>query len=433
MAHPDAPFPSPQDAPGKLTVWKRFTLSVSLVIALFVLGIFVGIFLRNREVMQQDVEARARSHFHNILLMRQWNASYGGVYVEKGPGVESNPYLENPDITAEDGKVYTKKNPALMTREISELADKHGMFTFRITSLKPLNHFNEPDDFERASLERFEAGAAESMTTVTRDGKSVFRYMAPLFAQSECLPCHAKQGYKAGDIRGGISVSFDITAVQKARNETEAVTVVLCAATLILLLGILYLFIFKLMRKLREAHARLEAQAMTDPLTGLGNRRHFFERLEVEFERARRYGTALACVLIDVDHFKLVNDKHGHLTGDAVLRGIGGLIMKSTRSSDISARFGGEEFILLLPGTGMEGGRAAAGKLQAALRATRFAAPDGARITVTASLGCAAMEAGAAEAPKDSAAFIQMADKALYLAKASGRDQVCCGEGGRED
>jgi diguanylate cyclase (GGDEF)-like protein len=426
MSQSEAPASGAHDASGKLTVWKRFTLSVSLVTALFVLGIFIGIFLRNREVMQQDVEARARSYFHNILLMRQWNASYGGVYVEKGPGVESNPYLENADITGSDGKVYTKKNPALMTREISELADKDGMFTFRITSLKPLNPHNEPDEFEHASLAQFEAGKKENMVTVTRDGRSVFRYMAPLLAEETCLSCHAKQGYKAGDIRGGISVSFDVTAVEKARSQTGAVIMILCVATLVLLLGILYFFIFKLMRKLREAHDRLEALAMTDPLTGLANRRYFFQRLETEFKRAGRYGTSLACLLVDVDHFKLVNDKYGHQTGDDVLGEIAGLLAKSTRSPDVAARFGGEEFILLLPETGMEGARHAAAKLQKALRAMDFTAQDGTRFKVTASFGCAAFEAGEAGSVKDPAAFIHLADKALYLAKASGRDQVRC-------
>lgn len=427
MASLDAPNSRPGESPGKLSVWKRFIASVSLVIALFVLGIFIGIFLRNREVMKNDVEARARSHFHNILLMRQWNASYGGVFVEKVPGVESNPYLENPDITTGDGKLYTKKNPALMTREISELADKHGMFTFHITSLNPLNPHNDADEFERNSLREFEAGKTESMCTVTEGGKSVFRYMAPLFAENACLPCHAKQGYKAGDIRGGISVSFDISSVQKARDEMETVIVFLCAATLILLLGVLYFFIFKLMRKLRDAHAKLESMVMTDPLTGLSNRRFLFERLEVEFERAKRYGTSLACLIIDVDYFKRVNDAHGHLAGDEVLKGVAGLIKSSTRSSDISARFGGEEFLLLLPDTGLEGARQAAEKLRSALQATEFTTPEGVRIFVTASFGCSSLEASNTATVKDTETFVRMADQALYLAKAAGRNRVRCG------
>lgn len=407
----------------KINVWRRFTVSVTLVIALFVLGIFIGVFIKNRDVMREEIVERARAHFHNILIMREWNASYGGVYVEKKPGVESNPYLENPDITGADGKAYTKKNPALMTREVSTLADKHGLFTFRITSLKPLNPGNTPDAFEQGALQSFESGAKEAMTTQTEDGKTWFRYMAPLFTEKPCLSCHAKQGYEGGEVRGGISVRFDVSAIEDAQAQLGKVIVALCLATLVLLLGTLYFFIYKLMRKLRDAQSKLEEMALTDALTGLFNRRYLFERLEAEFARAKRYQAPLSCVMVDVDHFKMINDTYGHQTGDEVLKGVAATLKSSTRVSDVAARFGGEEFYLLLPGTDLDGARLTAEKLRCQLEGQEFVSDAGEKLSVTASFGCSVISL---EADDGVEAFVRRADESLYTAKAAGRNQVRC-------
>jgi uncharacterized protein YneF (UPF0154 family) len=107
-------------------VWWRFLFRISLVILLFVTGIYMGLFISNKDLIENNILIRARSHFDNIVLMRRWNALYGGVFVEKKEGVESNPYLSHPDIETVDGKKYTKKNPALMTREISEIINRTG-------------------------------------------------------------------------------------------------------------------------------------------------------------------------------------------------------------------------------------------------------------------------------------------------------------------
>ncbi len=137
---------------------RLFLISVSLVATICISSGFLGIAFYSRGLIYQEMLNSARRNFTNIVLMRRWNASYGGVYVFKRPGVQSNPYLENPDITAVDGKVYTLKNPALMTREISELLKKEEGFFFHITSLRPLNPGNEPDAKERAALLAFENG-----------------------------------------------------------------------------------------------------------------------------------------------------------------------------------------------------------------------------------------------------------------------------------
>jgi len=215
-------------------IWKSFLSKISLVILLFIVGVFIGLFSRERHLIDREILKRAQTNFDNIILTRRWNAKYGGVYIEKKEGVESNPYLINPDIITIDGKRYTKKNPALMTREISVYAEQDSMFKFHITSTKPLNPGNTPDELEKNALLAFENGKKEYYTKVKDDETTVFWYMAPLFVEESCMNCHAIQGYKVGDVRGGISVQFDITEMEHS---------VATNMYLIIGLGILTIFI----------------------------------------------------------------------------------------------------------------------------------------------------------------------------------------------
>jgi len=123
---------------------------------------------------------RSRAHFEMIVLTRRWAAEHGGVYVLKRSGVESNPFLPDSDIEAKDGQVLALRNPALMTREISEYAKEDANYLFHITSDIPLNPNNQPDDWERMAIERFQSGTEEYYGKERSDGKTYFRYMAPL-------------------------------------------------------------------------------------------------------------------------------------------------------------------------------------------------------------------------------------------------------------
>lgn len=107
-------------------IYTTFIISTSLVVALVLSGIFLDMAVRTRQLMNEDNIIQARVLFNTIVLTRKWNANYGGVYVEKKKGVESNPYLVNPDIKTADGRVFTLRNPALMSRELSEYAEKEG-------------------------------------------------------------------------------------------------------------------------------------------------------------------------------------------------------------------------------------------------------------------------------------------------------------------
>jgi diguanylate cyclase (GGDEF)-like protein/PAS domain S-box-containing protein len=167
----------------------------------------------------------------------------------------------------------------------------------------------------------------------------------------------------------------------------------------------------------------LQELARTDSLTGLPNRRAFQKTIEVEFARSRRFGTAATVLVIDIDHFKNVNDTHGHDAGDRALIGLAALLKTKIRASDSAARFGGEEFVMLLPGTGTGGARVLANRIRAAAAAILVPSEAGA-FGFTVSVGIAPFRADDLEWRH---AFAH-ADRALYRAKANGRNRVECEE-----
>lgn len=178
-------------------------------------------------------------------------------------------------------------------------------------------------------------------------------------------------------------------------------------------------------------HERTVRLSLTDPLTGLHNRRSLFARLEMELERSSRFAHACALVMLDVDHFKALNDRAGHLAGDAVLRRMGQVLGGAVRRVDTLARYGGEEFALLLPRADTAAGLEVAHKLRAIVADTPFEhGPEqpGGRVTISA--GVAAFPGDAREL----GLLIDCADAALYAAKRRGRDAVVAYEPGmRED
>lgn len=197
--------------------------------------------LRLAEADRQSLEVAtegARDMFRMIVLARAWNAGHGGVYVPVTPEVQPNPYLEHPrrDVVTTDGLRLTLVNPAFMTRLLSELAYTEGGTEFHITSLKPIRPKNAADDWERRALESFERGAKEKFEVVNAsNGRVQLRYMAPLLVARPCLTCHEKQGYKLGDIRGGISVSQDYGPIEAASKRGRAQLILLHGSVFLLI------------------------------------------------------------------------------------------------------------------------------------------------------------------------------------------------------
>jgi diguanylate cyclase (GGDEF)-like protein len=164
-----------------------------------------------------------------------------------------------------------------------------------------------------------------------------------------------------------------------------------------------------------------EKQAVTDELTGLNNRRAFASMGEREVVRARRYQRPLSLILFDIDHFKNVNDSHGHLIGDKVLRVLTELVTKTTRGTDIVCRYGGEEFIVLMPEAGRAESLAMAERLREEISRMKVVTTTAETLSLTVSLGVAELGPDVGESLET---LIARADRAMYEAKAAGRNTV---------
>jgi len=171
--------------------------------------------------------------------------------------------------------------------------------------------------------------------------------------------------------------------------------------------------------KLEKANVLLEKLSITDDLTGLDNRRHFDELFGTETRRATRYYHPLSVIMLDIDHFKEVNDTHGHQAGDKVLKRLGDILGQYLRETDIVARYGGEEFVMVLPETTPEIAERIASRLRESIEAESFPLGDGAEIKITVSMGVVSRR-GQLEAD----ALVAAADEALYEAKRTGRNRV---------
>lgn len=189
---------------------KKLTFLAILFLFILIGVSFTWNYASVKKSHQEMALQMSKSFFSVIVAVRAWNTGHGGVYVPVTEITKPNPYLEDPlrDLETNKGISLTKINPAYMTRQIGEILALENGVRFHITSLKPIRPKNKPTNWERQWLQEFEHGIQEKGMFVQQDSKHIFRYMAPLIALPSCLKCHAKHGYKEGDIRGGISITF---------------------------------------------------------------------------------------------------------------------------------------------------------------------------------------------------------------------------------
>ncbi len=424
--------------------------------------------------------ATARTHISKDIAFRDWVASHGGVYVTPTAATPPNPYLKIPDrdVVTAGGKALTLMNPAYALRSLQEGRDKDSPVKSHATSLKPLNPRNAADPWETTALEQFEKGAQEVLEVYTSKGQPHLRLMVPLVVKQDCLKCHEDQGYKLGDVRGGISVDVPLQAFKA--DEWLRMTHQGWSHGLIWFLGLLGIGGFYrrvryldtkreiAQRQLTERDAlfknyfelgrvgmcitssdhrwlrvnrslcdmlgysreelthmtwtelthpddlnldlaqfqrltageiesydldkrfvhkngnfvhthltvtcqrkpdgepdyviasvdditerkKMEEQvrqlAFYDPLTHLPNRRLLGDRLTQTLANGKRTGLYCALMFLDLDNFKPVNDKHGHEAGDLLLQEVANRLKGCVREIDTVARFGGDEFVVVL-------------------------------------------------------------------------------------
>ncbi|MGZ8430286.1 MAG: Tll0287-like domain-containing protein [Candidatus Deferrimicrobiaceae bacterium] len=235
---------------GEMTGRIRDLLVV--VGALFVIGIGLSLqqnIAQVREDRYQLAVSTGNVLFRTIVATRSWNSSHGGVYVPVTDTIRPNPYLTGPDrdVRTTDGRELTLINPAYMTRLVGEILAREG-YTVHLTSLKTLRPGNAPDEWEREALGRFEKGSALEYALTGPAGNRVFRYMEPLKAEEACLPCHAEQRYKVGDVRGGIGIAFPYAPFERSIRAAERLAIAMHAIFLTAALAILFFLGFRIMK-----------------------------------------------------------------------------------------------------------------------------------------------------------------------------------------
>lgn len=394
----------------KLKYWLAVIAAWSILIA----GSAVWNADRLHNTQEEVYAETARSYFGLMVDIRQWNSDMGAVYVPVTPKLQPNPYSERPDrdIQLPDGRTLTTVNPAYMTRLVADITKEKDLLQFHITSLKPIRPENGANEWETRALTLFERkDNREYKNWDHRTG--MYYYMAPLFMQQSCLPCHAQQGYQLGDIRGGISVIFPTKPI--------AYFPIYLSHALILLIGYVAIGFFG--GKLSRAINRLEYLSHVDGLTKLHNRHYFDEYLRHEFMLTRRTHSPLSLILVDVDFFKRYNDTYGHPAGDDCLKQIARTLNDSIRRpADLAARYGGEEFVLILPDTSLEGAANLAEGVRKRIECLNIPhAANPPLDVVTISLGVWTYTGE----PLECGALLQKVDLALYAAKQSGRNRVC--------
>jgi hypothetical protein len=211
------------EPPGKRSATLAFFCILALLVWSVVLfGLFSWNVHSEKRQTRENATHAARAFFQEIVTTRYWNALHGGVYVPITEKTEPNPYLDIPnrDVTTTDGLRLTKINPAYMTRQIGEIASERNIVGFHITSANPIRPANTPSAWEGTALAAFLEEKPEYTEFVeSDDGGMDFRYMAPLWVEPPCLKCHAKQGYKEGDLRGGISVTIQADPMIASRRQ----------------------------------------------------------------------------------------------------------------------------------------------------------------------------------------------------------------------
>ncbi len=214
--------------------------------------------------VSEAAQTQARATFEKDVLYRRWNAAHGGVYVPVTEATPPNPFLSHipeRDLTTPSGRPLTLINPAYMTRQVHELAAQGDGVQGHITSLTPLRPENAPDPWEEEALETFEQGETEASAVADYGGRPHMRLMRPMITEQRCLKCHGAQGYKVGDIRGGVSVSVPLAPYQ-ASAERAMLTLSLAHGALWLLgLTLIGLGGRALRRRL---HAQAEMKVLLD-------------------------------------------------------------------------------------------------------------------------------------------------------------------------
>ncbi len=237
----------------------KFVLAIGSIISIAFGITFYRTYLFQNDLIYEQSSRQARMLAQQILLTRKWVADHNGIFLVKQPGIEANPFLDDPEVRDASGQVYVKRNPAMVTRELSEYASLADFCKFRVTSLNPINPANAPDSFELQGLKSFESGATESLQIQVIENGRFLRYITALKVEEPCLDCHSQQGYQVGDIRGGLSLSMPMVWADKKAAANRRMLLFVATVTILLVVVAIFLLIDQLVVRRLNRLARFFA------------------------------------------------------------------------------------------------------------------------------------------------------------------------------
>jgi HAMP domain-containing protein len=224
----------------------KFMLTVGGFVGILIVVLFWLMQQQHEKAILAQVDRQASTLLQQVVITREWIAKHGGIFVRKQPGVASNPFLFPAEFRDMDGHSYVFRNPAMVTRELSELATSAGLYRFHLTSLKLVNPKNAPSIFEKEALQLFETAGYEKsrngMAKIEAEGanRAYFR-IVPLRVERSCLPCHQRQGYRVGDVRGGLSVSIPLAVTEQLISASRISFALAGFCIITLVLAVIYL------------------------------------------------------------------------------------------------------------------------------------------------------------------------------------------------
>ena len=394
-------------------------LSVIWCLAFLVSGYWN--FHRLHDVAINQALSQAKAAIDKDMTYRYLVSGVGGVYIPTDRGVKPNPYLAHiphRDVTTKDGRELTLVNSSYFTRLVH---DKEAIIAPKgirghVTSMKPLRSENAPDEWEKQAILAFKKGVSQWTGELSINGEKYFRLMRPRITKASCIECHIHQGYKPGDVMGGISVSVPMKPL--LADSEERIFQLWVWHLFFWLIGVVGLFVgYSLLRR-KERY--MHYSALHDNLTGLPNRTLFLDRLNQRLETAKRHDHTGVVLFIDLDRFKTINDSLGHSIGDQLLQRVGQRLQGMLRREDTVARLGGDEFVVLLSELDSDAETVVAEVqiiadkiLETLVRPHKL---GGRELYASSSIGVALFS----KETSDSNEILQQADVAMYRAKDAG-------------